>query len=160
MGANTRPRIALFGAYPVKTGNVYWPIPRLYLRSGLSLLVALRTQCRATRMMEQFDLFAGRTLRDAGQRRVLSRNQEWMADCLREVPRVLPRLAAGGGDFTGEDLRIQLGPICGYPTHANAWGALVNVLQHQGLIQKTGTYRAMKTKASHARMTAVYRAAS
>ena len=62
--------------------------------------------------------------------------------------------------FTGEDLRLRLETRIGKPHHHNAMGALVKQALKLGLIERTGGFRAMTEPKSHARMTAVYRAAS
>lgn len=110
------------------------------------------------------DLFAAaagavqesRAARDDGIGRVTHNvGEAWMAGALRHL------LAIPYADFTGEDVRKHL-LAKGYakPHHANAWGAVMMTAVKRGLIEKTGEYRPMKDKRSHARATPVYVLAS
>lgn len=97
----------------------------------------------------QFDLFTARSLRDEGITKVGEHNDDWLEWCVSIVKNNFRR-------GTGEDIRVYCQALRLEPKHPNAWGALINVLVKRGLIQKTGEYRQMKDKRSHARETAVY----
>lgn len=57
---------------------------------------------------------------------------------------------------TGEDLRVWLTERIGEPHHHNVYGAMIMGAARKGLITKTGEYRPMKLKQSHARVNPVY----
>ncbi len=99
-------------------------------------------------------LFTGEVLRDEGIAKVSEHNGKWMQRCLRESEPFAVRRGSEG--FTGEQLRIYLESVAGYPNHSNAWGALINTLVRRKIIRPTGEYRAMRDDSSHARKTPVY----
>ncbi len=88
--------------------------------------------------------------RDEGIARVSSPNAKWMGDALDAIS------AIQGGLLTGEDIRLKVGAYVGQPTHHNAWGALIRTATARGLLAKTGMFRQMRVKQSHARITPVY----
>jgi hypothetical protein len=108
---------------------------------------------------EQLSLELERKARDRGQSRVSIKNPDWTVAAVTQA-RWLRAVALGKGDlgdFLGEDLRLVIGAEIGQPTHPNAWGALIMRLAKEGLIEKTGAYRQMRSKGSHARATPAYR---
>jgi hypothetical protein len=112
-------------------------------------------------MSNQLDMFGGpplsaKGLRDEALHRVSSNNEEWMALALRQIKSLRSQMSS----FTGEELRLRLETRIGKPHHHNAMGALVKQALKLGLIERTGQFRAMMEPKSHARMTAVYRAAN
>ena len=112
-------------------------------------------------MSDQLDMFGGpplsaKGLRDEALSRVARNSDEWMALALQQIKSLRSQMKT----FTGEDLRLRLETRIGKPHHHNAMGALVKQALKLGLIERTGWFRAMTEPKSHARMTAVYRAAS
>ena len=101
----------------------------------------------------QMDLLEARQARDEGMAKVTE--PSWVDGALARM-RWMRLLHKDG--FTGEDVRVYLS-IVQYTEapHPNAWGALINTAVRRGLIEKTGEYRQMKVKSSHARATPVYR---
>ena len=97
-------------------------------------------------------LFSGELLRDEGIAKVSDNNESWMNECIKYVS-TQPRFRA---KFTGEDIRFNCVSFVGYPSHPNAWGALINTLVRRKIIKPTGEYRAMRDDSSHARKTPVY----
>ena len=112
----------------------------------------MKTSTREHRTDKDFGpLFSGELLRDEGISKVSDNNEKWMEQCIAWTDALAP-----SDPFTGEDLRMYLIRIAGYPTHSNAWGALINTLVRRKIIKPTGEYRAMKDDSSHARRTPVY----
>jgi hypothetical protein len=104
-------------------------------------------------MAEQLDLLAALDARDAALERVShNAGETWMQEGVRRIG--LLRSWQG----TAEDLRILL-LDSGFeaPHHHNAWGALTRMALSHGLLVRTGAFTHMRTRKSHARMTAVYR---
>jgi len=101
------------------------------------------------------DLFEAAAARDAGMARATQSNAWWFSQAfdLLASPTFQNRLAS----FTGEDLRQEVEIHIGPPTTPNAVGTLVMLALKRGLIEKTGAFVPMKLKASHARITPVYR---
>jgi hypothetical protein len=101
------------------------------------------------------DLFDAAAARDAGMSRAAQSNAWWFSQAcdLLASPTFQNRLT----QFTGEDLRQEIEIHIGSPTTPNAIGTLVMLAVKRGLIEKTGAFVPMKLKASHARMTPVYK---
>lgn len=101
----------------------------------------------------------GATLRNRGVTKVLDNNKSWMENALAVVSGPYFPLFATNDPFTGEDIRDELTsrPYVGFPSHPNAWGALINTLARRGLIVATGQYVVPKDKSSHARKIQLYR---
>lgn len=102
-------------------------------------------------MSEQYDLFEGVKLRDAGIAQVAEHNDSWLDNCISAFQAFPLDLS-----FTGEDVRMHCELLKLEPRHHNAWGALINVLIKRGMMVATGEYRQMRDKRSHARMTPLY----
>lgn len=101
----------------------------------------------------EFD-FEAKQARDEGMSQVVQTDE----DTLQWKPRALELIPSyPGEDATGEDLRLWLEPQLGPMHHPNLMGAVVRHALSQGLIERTGERRPMKGKASHARVTDVYR---
>ena len=66
-------------------------------------------------------------------------------------------IASHAGDFTGEDIRLACRERGAVAHHPNAWGAYVRDLLRDGVIERTGEFRAMRDTTSHGRETRVYR---
>ncbi len=88
--------------------------------------------------------------RDAGIEQVLANNKNWKERVFDYA------LTLKGWSGTGEDLRLLITQVVGTPFHHNAWGGAIAGLVKKGILHKTGEYRKMVTKASHARATPVY----
>lgn len=101
--------------------------------------------------MTQMEMrFEARKARDEGLDRA---DVPSLADELSGLLRVF---SLRGDDFIGEDVRV-LAESKGITAKPNAWGAAMMQLARRGVIEKTGSYRQMKTTKSHARESAVYR---
>lgn len=106
------------------------------------------------------DLFGdagpARSARDKGlQSAARNIGQTWMGGAIQRL------LSIPYQDFTGEDVRnYLLSRDYPKPHHHNVWGAVMMEAAKRGLIVKTGEWRQMKNRKSHARATPVYRLAS
>lgn len=99
------------------------------------------------------DLAEGRKLRDEGVARVTKNDPRWHDLAFVEAEKFTKTVK----DFTGEDIRFHCIPKVGYPHCSNNWGSLILALVTKKIIIKTGEYRQMKDKSSHARVEPVYR---
>lgn len=99
------------------------------------------------------DLFEARAARDEALDRVTSNaGSDWMAAGLLEISRL------SNWEGTAEDLRLLfLDRGFHQPHHHNAWGGLIRTAIGRGLLLRTGRFTNMRTRKSHARMTAVYK---
>ncbi len=68
---------------------------------------------------------------------------------------VMPALVALREPFTGEDIRVEVARRGYRAHHPNAWGAMVNTLIRQNVIEAVGHGR-MRAVKSHARQTPLY----
>jgi len=103
-----------------------------------------------------FNLDAGRELRDEGIASVSENSMSWHDKAFVEAL-FLRYLDAFPFGFISEDIRQPISDKVGNPHHPNAWGALTMHLEKAGYIRKTGEYRQMRLKSSHARSTPVYK---
>jgi hypothetical protein len=92
--------------------------------------------------------------RDTALARVAGNSKAWMTSMQHFIVH-LPI----GWIGTAEDLRhMALEDGLGYPHHHNAWGSAAMIaIKHRKVLVKTGEFRAMRDRSSHARMTPVYR---
>lgn len=101
----------------------------------------------------------GAARRDRAIERVtLSERREWQQLHDRELTRFL--IERGGRAFLPEDFRhwfAQRGHPA--PHHPNVWGGLWMHAAREQLVVKTGKYRQMQARRSHARVTAEWRKA-
>ena len=104
-------------------------------------------------MKEQPDLFEARAARDEALERVENNSGNYVNRAIIEIKRMR-------GTFIGEEIRLAVEYIIGAPHHYNAWGAIINIAVRQHVLLKTGHYRQMKTKRSHARATPEYSVAA
>jgi hypothetical protein len=105
--------------------------------------------------MLQIDIFESRRLRDEGIEQVAKNSMQWHDKAMLASTVIRDRKKVGE-PFIAEDLRGPISELIGEPHHHNCWGALVMALNRSRLIIKTGTYRQMALKSSHARITAEY----
>lgn len=98
-----------------------------------------------------FDYIA-KSERDEALKRVADNSGDWITDARLAVTKDVPM----GWTGTAEDLRLLLteGGLRA-PHHHNAWGALINGCVPR-LLRRTGQWRSMRTRKSHARQTPVY----
>ena len=97
---------------------------------------------------------AARNARNRGVRASTKKNEAWMA----EAERLLPKMRSCGMlEFTGEAMRVWM-RLQGLstPSSPHAWGALLNALVRRGEIRDTGRVTRMSTERSHARRTPVW----
>ncbi len=73
---------------------------------------------------------------------------------------VVAVVKAMSGEFIAEDIRLECERRGIRPHHNNAWGAVASWLVKHGHIERTGGYRKMQAKGSHARESRVYRRAA
>lgn len=98
-----------------------------------------------------FDLGAGESLRDNGTTAAGSTTagaDEWRSD----ADAALEVLAAGGKDFSADDLVLYAGP----PPHPNMLGAVFLAASRRHLIYCTGITKGQRASA-HARMQRLWR---
>jgi hypothetical protein len=100
----------------------------------------------------EFDVKKARSGRDAGMKRVLGRDPQWL-DGYYRVVRSIPT----GAIVSGEDIRKLATPVIGKPHHSNTWGAASNGALRMGLLSKTGNMVTPKASKSHARAIQEYR---
>ena len=81
---------------------------------------------------------------------VQNSGDDWMDFAMRAIVR-LPI----GWTGLGEDVREHVINAVGGPHHPNAWGALIMSALRQQLLFKTGQWKKMRAKKSHARMSPV-----
>lgn len=103
--------------------------------------------------MSTFDLFNQPAIeaRDRALERVSRGEESWIEKAHRLIA-AYPHDRA-----TGEDLRLFVEERLGPPHHHNVAGAMIMGACRKGLICKTGEYRQMKRKESHARVNPLYR---
>lgn len=94
---------------------------------------------------------AAEAYRDEALAKTASNNEDWMDAGMAVIRRLRT-----GTRWTGEDLRLCLGPRIGKPSHHNAWGALIMKARRSGLLIPTGRLLNMQTPKSHARATMEY----
>jgi hypothetical protein len=99
------------------------------------------------------DLFAARQARDEALERVTTNAGSYANQAIGEIK--LMR-----GTYIGEEIRLAVEEKIGKPHHANAWGGIINTAVRQHLLLKTGRWRQMKTKKSHARESREYTVAA
>jgi len=102
-------------------------------------------------MNTQHDLFTAIDARDKGISKVSEPERQWL-DLAHDILRQYPEKEA-----TGEDLRLWVEQRIGKPHHVNVAGAMIMGACRKGILAKTGEYRQMKRKESHARVNPVYR---
>jgi hypothetical protein len=96
------------------------------------------------------------TAKKDAMRRVLdSAGVDWMT-----LARLVVRTMRGQ-EVTGEDIRLRCAELGIAPTHHNAWGALINQLQHlrdgtRPYLIATDKFVPMRGPKSNARLTRVY----
>lgn len=101
--------------------------------------------------MIQPDLFETSTeARDRGIALVTEHSEPWQVRAMQWL-RLYPHAEA-----TGEQIANWVSQYVGEPHHPNAYGALVMVALRRGYIRKTGEWRKMEKRSSHARQTPVY----
>ena len=103
-------------------------------------------------MNDQFDLFSSRTARNRGVNRVAQHNRQWREKCQSYILATTFQ----GTEMSGEDIRRKCQSAGLYPTHHNAWGALIMHLVRSKAFSDTGKRTHMKDKRSHARKTPIY----
>lgn len=104
-------------------------------------------------MPDPFDHAA--TARDSAIARTAAANAWWFSQAFDLL--ASPSFRNSLVHFTGEDLRQEVEIHIGSPSHPNAIGSFIMLALKRGLIEKTGNFVPMKLKASHARLTPVYR---
>lgn len=92
----------------------------------------------------------GRALKEAGMQAVTK------AEFLQAVIHAATRMR---GEFTGEDIRIEVESYGIRAHHWNAWGAAIHQLRRLGIIVPTGKPAKMKRALAHCRENPVYRRA-
>ena len=100
---------------------------------------------------QQQDLFAARQARDEALDRVADNSGRYIDKAMRLIQAMdsTPRI--------GEEIRLEVEAEIGKPHHHNAWGAIIAQCTIKGILVKTGVWRQMTTKASHARHSPEYR---
>ena len=88
--------------------------------------------------------------RDRGVEQVTANGAAWVRKALALLKSYPEREA------TGEDIRLWLEKVIGPPHHANVVGGFIITAVRQGRLEKTGEYRQMRRKESHARVNPVY----
>ena len=99
----------------------------------------------------QQNLFEARAARDKALETVEINAETWFERALFVIYR-MPQ----GTEATGEDVRLLVVEEIGQPHHHNTFGALISQAARKGYLRKTGEYRQMRAKKSHARETPVY----
>ncbi len=103
------------------------------------------------RQSQPRDRTQARDARDEGMARVLSKNEAWRDAALTEMGKLFR-----GWIGTAEDIRINITPKVGSPTHPNAWGGLMNAAIRRGWFAPTGKWIAPADVKSHSRPTREY----
>lgn len=99
---------------------------------------------------KQLDLFESMQARDQALEQVSTNAKTFMEAATIELLK-LPK-----GEYTGEEIRINISNKGIGPHHPNAWGALIMYGLRNGILSDTGKISKMKTKTSHARKTSIY----
>lgn len=94
--------------------------------------------------------------RDTALAQVEANSDEWMRLAIITVEQLRRSYGTFPITFLAENLRHEITIQVGRPHSPKVWGALTMKLIRAGIINKTGKWRPMADKKSHARMTAEY----
>ena len=101
----------------------------------------------------EFDFSAAVEAGDEGMLIAAANSLSWF-DAALQIIATLP----AGWTGLGEDIRALISASdVGPATSPKAWGALIGQAKRDGLLERTGVWRQMRDKKSHARETPEYR---